>query len=209
MSSVGQVESSRYCNIDDSSFCYSVVMNAVVAAMLQDVAEPNRQVALRLWSDLQMYLPDAAGSTKSHHAWEGGYEDHVQECMNLARMLYERLNSERELLFSLSSAYLVLFLHDCEKPFRHATDEQLKHFPWITKRPSKSDKNFLKQLTRQYGFTISEEEWNALNYVEGEPDTEYAEGVRLQGPLAAFCHVCDTISARIWHDFPKKRPDSR
>ena len=121
--------------------------------------------------------------------------------MNLARILYEQLNSERSLPFSLSSACLVLFLHDCEKPFRRASDEQLKAFPWIDERPIKSDKAFQKKLVQHYGSIISGEEWNALDYVEGE--SEYIEGNRLQGPLAAFCHVCDTISARIWYDYPK------
>lgn len=180
-------------------------MNESLEPLLQSISEPNKTPTLRLWHDLQTYIPDAAGATKSHQAWPGGYKDHVQECMNIARVLYERLNSERVLPFSVESAYLVLFLHDCEKPFRHANDEQLAHFPWIIKRPDKSDKEFQKRLITQYGFTINDEEWNALTYVEGEPDYEYVEGERLQGPLAAFCHVCDTISARIWYDYPEQK----
>lgn len=179
-------------------------MDTPIDDLLPGIAEPNRGPALTLWRELQTNIPEAAGSTKSHQAWPGGYKDHVQEAMNLARILYERLNQERELPFSIASAYLVLFLHDCEKPFRHANDEQLKAFPWITRRPTKSDKAFQEQLIAYYGFTISDDELNALRYVEGEPDSEYVEGGRLQGPLAAFCHVCDTISARVWHDYPRQ-----
>lgn len=179
-------------------------MNTDIADLLSLIDQPNQKPVRAFWDDLQKHIPEAAGATKSHQAWPGGYKDHVQETMNLACILYERLNSERALPFSLSSACLVLFLHDCEKPFRHVSDEKLKTFNWITKRPTKSDKAFQKQLIEHYGFVISDDEWNALKYVEGEPDSEYVEGNRLQGPLAAFCHVCDTISARIWHDYPKQ-----
>lgn len=176
-------------------------MNSTVEQLLEQIDTNNKQPALEFWRELCSYLPDAPGSTRSHHAWPKGYRDHIQETMNLAVILHERLDVERALPFSLSSALLVLFLHDCEKPFRHCSDEQLSHFPWIASRPDKSDKAFQKLLINHYGFEISDDEYNALLYVEGE-GTEYVEGTRLQGPLAAFCHVCDTVSARIWHDFP-------
>lgn len=178
-------------------------MNRTVGEMLQLVALKNRSQSVKLWSDLSAYLPRAQGSTKSHHSWEYGYKDHVQEVMNIACELYRLLDGHRKLQFSLESALLVLFLHDCEKPFRHATDVQLENFPWIVHRPTKSDKHFQNKLLEQYGFNLSPEELNGLKYVEGENE-DYIEGERTQGPLAAFCHVCDTISARIWFDYPKQ-----
>lgn len=177
-------------------------MNIPIEQLIKRIDLTNRAQARSFWHDLQTYLPKAAGSTRSHHAWDYGYKDHVQEAMNLAVILYERLSAERRLEFTLESALFVLFLHDCEKPFCHATDEQLSHFGWITGRPDKSDKTFQQLLIRHYGFIVSDQEQNALTYVEGEHG-DYVEGVRTQGPLAAFCHVCDTISARIWHDFPR------
>lgn len=170
--------------------------------MLENIEEHNRQPAKSLWSDLKNYLPKASGSGKSHQAWEYGYRDHIQEVMNLAYILYKRLDSERKLNFSLASATLVLFLHDCEKPFKQASDKELEKFPWISERPKKSDKIFQRKLIEQYGFVLSDEEWNGLKYVEGENE-DYINGERVQGPLAAFCHTCDTISARIWYDYPK------
>lgn len=177
-------------------------MNRTIDALLSRINTPNRQPAAALWLDLKTHLPQAWGSTKSHHAWDGGYRDHVQEVMNVAMVLYASLSAERTLEFELGSALLVLFLHDCEKPFRHATDKQLRQFAWITQRPGKSDKNFQKQLITHYGFRLSDEEWNGLHYVEGE-GSDYLEGRRTQLPLAAFCHVCDTVSARIWFNEPK------
>lgn len=176
-------------------------MNNSVEELLDKIEGANQKPAEEFWSDLVRYLPKAAGSTKSHHAWEHGYRHHIQEVMNLAVVLYSTLNTQRALPFDLSSALLVLFLHDCEKPFRHASSDELEHFGWITKRPEKSDKEFQKLLVDHYDFYLSDEEWNGLTYVEGEHG-DYVEGTRTQLPLAAFCHVCDTISARIWFDYP-------
>jgi hypothetical protein len=178
-------------------------MNRTIDSMLLDISPPNQQPAQLFWLDLQKYLSNAPGSTGAHQAWPGGYADHVREAMNLAYKLYDTLDVDRKLAFSLPSALLVLFLHDCEKPFKNASDKELKEFKWVKERPTKSDKKFQKRLINHYGFSLSPEEINGLNYVEGEGD-DYRHGERVQGPLAAFCHVCDVISARIWHDYPKK-----
>ena len=178
-------------------------MNRTVEIMLQSIEAPNEQPALDLWADLQKYLPEAQGSTGAHQAWPGGYADHIKEVMNLAYKLYDTLDDDRTLSFSLPSALLVLFLHDCEKPFKNASAKELSAFGWVEKRPTKSDKDFQKKLLTQYKFVLSDDEMNGLAYVEGEGD-DYRHGERIQGPLAAFCHVCDVVSARIWHDYPKK-----
>lgn len=179
-------------------------MDVSVDSLLKLIDEPNQAPVRAFWDDLNKHLPKAKGSNKSHQAWEGGYAGHIQEVMNLAIILHRKLGLSRPLPFTLSSALLVLFLHDCEKPFKQATDAELMNFPWIKKRPVKSDKEFQKILMAHYGFVISDEEQNGLAYVEGEND-DYAPGERVQGPLAAFCHVCDNISARIWYDHPGRK----
>ena len=177
-------------------------MTRPVIDLIQKIEEPNRTPALNLWDDLKKHLPTAWGSNKSHQAWDNGYEHHVQEVMNLAELLYPTMNNQRKLDFSLSSALLVLYLHDCEKPFRYASDDQLSKFTWIKERPEKSDKSFQRLLIETYGFKLSDEEWNGIKYVEGENE-DYLEGRRTAGPLAAFCHMCDMASARIWFDYPE------
>lgn len=49
-----------------------------------------------------------------------------------------------------------------------------------------------------YGAHITPAMENAFAYIEGEPDTEYKSGERLMCPLAAFCHMCDIYSARMF-----------
>jgi len=176
--------------------------------MLDSINDENRPQAKQLWGDLVKNLPRAAGSTKSHHAWDYGYRDHVLEVMNLAFNLYGLLDGIRPLPFRQSSALLVLFLHDCEKPFKLSPVQELDQFSWIAERPKKSDKEFQKRLIEHYGFQLSADEWNGLRYVEGE-NNDYVEGVRTQGPLAAFCHMCDVASARIWYDYPRHQQGSK
>ncbi len=183
---------------------YATKMDKTVEELISLFELQHQEPARNHWSDLQTHLPNAAGSSSAHQAWPGGYRDHVQEVMNLATILHARLSHERPLPFSLASALFVLFLHDCEKPFKQATDEQLKLFPWITNRPGKSDKHFQELLLSHYAFKPSADELNGLRYVEGE-NQDYIPGKRMQGPLAAFCHSCDVISARIWFDYPKKK----
>lgn len=182
-------------------------MNRNVEDMLLDIKSPNLQPALKMWQDLQKHLPNSPGSTGAHQAWPGGYADHIKEVMNLAYELYKAFDGHRKLPFTIQSALLVLFLHDCEKPFKNASDAELEKFGWITKRPTKSDKLFQQELLSHYKFDLTSDEMNGLKYVEGEGD-DYKHGGRVQGPLAAFCHICDVTSARIWHDYPRKNHEA-
>ncbi len=45
-----------------------------------------------------------------------------------------------------------------------------------------------------------------MHYVEGELD-DYSPKQRMQWPLAAFCHMCDNNSARLWPEYPLVRDD--
>ncbi len=129
----------------------------------------------------------AKGSNHNHQTWEGGYIDHVLETMNIAVWLYK--SSPRLLPFTLEDALLVLFIHDLEKPFK----EEYGHL-WSSKEDRRA---FRKTLILQNQLRLSSAQWNALDYVEGEHD--YSNKERRMGEMAAFCHACDILSARLWH----------
>jgi len=135
----------------------------------------------------------AKGSGHNHQAWEGGYLDHVAETMNIACQLYRTLSSLRKLPFTLGEALEVMFLHDIEKPFA----EELKVAGRYTKA---ARKGFRADMIHKYEINLTPAQENALRYVEGVPDLEYTPGERTMGELAAFCHSCDILSARLWHD---------
>jgi hypothetical protein len=167
--------------------------------LLSLIDQPNATCCQQLYADNQAMFDAAAGSKTKHQAWEGGYLDHVRDIMNIAVRLYAELSNLRPLAFSLSDSLLILFLHDLEKPWKYAGNEEQKK-----EVASFADyQDFIKSKINAYGFMLSDEHWNALKYVHGEGD-DYDPQVRVQTPLAAFVHVCDTISARIWFDYPKE-----
>lgn len=144
-------------------------------------------------------LRRAPGSGHNHQAWPGGYWDHLAEVMNLAVVLHGRLDELRPLPFALPDALLVLFVHDLEKPWRHQGGGEAL--------AAKADKAaFRLQMIGRYGIRLTDEQANALRYVEGE-GADYSPRRRAMGPLAAFCHLCDTASARLWPEAPAAADD--
>ncbi len=169
------------------------------------IDEPNRSRCFKLFIDHRERFRSARGSSYIHQAWPGGYLDHIQEVMNLAVIFYRALSAARPLLFSLSDALLVLYLHDLEKPWKYEeVDGKFEVVPAL--REKEAQKQFRLGLIKEYKIVLSPEQANALNYVEGE-NKDYSNRQRAAGPLAAFCHVCDVTSARIWFDYPAKKDD--
>jgi hypothetical protein len=162
-----------------------------------ELVRPETALAFMRLLDENAQMWVAPGSSKNHQAWEGGYLNHVVETMNIACWLYE--TSPRTLPFTLADALEVMFLHDLEKPWKHLAAVVVKHeMPQLVTKEQR--KAFRAELIQEYGIQLSDEQVNALKYVEGIPDSEYQPGERIMGPLAAFCHCCDILSARLWHD---------
>lgn len=147
------------------------------------------EVTAKLWPFAESDLcKDAAGSSCNHQTWKGGYLDHVTETMNIACWLYE--TSPRKLPFKLEDALVVLFLHDVEKPFK------TENMCWPSKE---ARREFRDIFIQKHQVSLTDEQQNALRYVEGEYD-DYSNTERKMGALAAFCHCCDILSARLWYD---------
>jgi len=74
----------------------------------------------------------------------------------------------------------------------------------LTLKTKEDRRAFRDGLIEEYGILLSDDQKNALKYVEGIPDKEYQPGERIMGELAAFCHCCDILSARLWYDWGKE-----
>ncbi len=164
---------------------------------LDILPEPNRSGCKCLLSVNYERFSKSPGSKTKHQAWKGGYIDHLEETMNIAEGLYETLSkTKRPLSFTLTDAILVIFFHDLEKPFKYVVpavgfiDDLEKHA-------------FILKKMDEYQVIFTDEQYNALQYIHGE-GIDYHPTERIQGPLGAFVHCCDVISARIWFDYPKK-----
>ena len=172
-----------------------------IGSLLALCSKRNYEGFQRLLGQHSQIIGEAAGSSKNHQAWSGGYVDHITEVMNIAHWLYT--TSPRPLPFGLGDALEVMFLHDLEKPWKY-TDAGKKLQGWDLSK--KHDRKLWRNtLIGQFDIELSEAQWNALAYVEGVPDSEYTPNERTMGELAAFCHCCDILSARLWHDKGRER----
>ncbi len=177
-----------------------------IEKMIEMLSEPNRGICAKILADNRGLFQAVQGSSNNHQAWPGGYFDHVQETMNIAVMLYNGLNPLRPLPFTVADALLVNFFHDIEKPWKYELGEDGKLYYREELKDKEAQRIFRMQKMREYGIRLTEEQDNALRYIEGEFD-DYTNERRVMGPLAAFCHMCDVASARIWFDHPRKHHD--
>ncbi len=165
------------------------------------IDEPNRAKCFKAWRRWAASLEAATGSSHNHQAWPGGYLDHVAQTMAFAAELYPMLKVVAGPFykppFSLSDALLVLFLHDIEKPF----------LPPAPGLPWDKDERKAIRYKKIFDFEIqlTDAQLNALDYVEGE-GKDYSRTSRTMNELAAFCHMCDVASARIFHSIGPTRP---
>jgi hypothetical protein len=175
-----------------------------VREMLSELPEPNRAACLRLLEEQFERFRTAPGSTHNHQAWVGGYLDHICEVMNIARLLYATLSAARPLPFTLADAYLVLFLHDLEKPWKYVLGEDELQNPELADKHGRM--GFRLAKAAEYGIVLTEDHLNGMEFAEGE-NHKYSNRHRYMGRLAAFCHLCDVWSARGWHDHPLAEND--
>lgn len=170
---------------------------------------PESELYEKIYEENWQLFEDAAGSSHNHQAWQGGYIDHVTETMNIACQQYNWMSLARRLPFSLGEALQVLFLHDVEKPWKYnrgttwtqaAVVEATVSYRELPVKTKEERKAFRAAVIKHYGIVLNAEQENALEYIEGVPDSQYTPGERTMGELAAFCHSCDILSARMWHD---------
>src|SRR5271166_6499633 len=173
-------------------------------SLLSLIPDPNHEPFWDMLHENKTCFLEAAGSSHNHQAWEGGYLDHVVETMNIACQLFLTLNGARKLPFELHTALEVMFLHDLEKPFKVGKllifNNPANGTPMQIEATKANRKALRADLIDKYGIQITLDQRNALEYVEGVPDSKYTPGERTMGELAAFCHCCDILSARLWHD---------
>jgi len=174
-----------------------------------EMAQGQNKIAINRFMDDENHrelLAHAPGSRSAHQAWKGGYQEHLRQAMMIIAHTYELFQKTGRLKelpeneqFSLSDAFVVMFLHDIEKPFIYAFDKDgsITHTREMTKQDRKA---FRKDIIEKYGFILAPTMTNALTYVEGERDVDYIPGGRAEQPLASLCQVADNLSARAFYD---------
>lgn len=177
-----------------------------IEALVSMIDDPNREPCQRILEEHRCLFEKVRGATHNHHTWEGGYIDHVTDCMNYTRHLFAFVCAiGRPMPFALPDALLVMFLHDLEKPWRILVQEgQISNRPGLT---TKADfKAFREGKLVEYNIRLTPYQINAFTYVEGEGE-DYTSLRRVKNELGAFCHKVDVWSARGWYDYPKAEGD--
>ena len=167
------------------------ILDRTMLSYLEGLTDSRREGVLRFYDDHKELIHSSRGSKSKHQAWEGGYADHLAEIFRIADLNYQSYSALRPLPFTFDSAIIVLKFHDAEKIWAYTVG-----------LPADFNKDtfYDRTLKEKYNIVFSEEERNALHYVHGESDKDYDPHVRKAGRLAAFCHVADHLSARLWFD---------
>ena len=170
--------------------------------MLNLIDEPNRSVCRRILEENETLFKTVPGSSHNHQNWPGGYWDHIREIMNIAVLLYHKMNPLRTLSFSLSDVLLVLFLHDLEKLWRYEAgpDGGLRHKKEMN--TPETEHWFRDKKLYEYGIVLTAEQKLAMLYVHGEMG-DYSYHRKMMGSLATFCRICDMVSSSIWFEYPQ------
>ena len=158
---------------------------------LNQVDEKNKEKLFSLWNENREIMLKAPGSKIKHQSWKGGYLVHLVDTMMYAESMILDIENRFDIKISFSSAILVLFLHDLEKPWKYVLKHKFAN--------EKEKKEFINFLLEKYKIILNDDEKNALKYIHGEGG-EYSPDVRVQKPLAALCHAADNNSARISFD---------
>lgn len=158
---------------------------------LEKLTDSRKQWIIKFHLQNQWLILSSKWSSHNHQNWDWWYKDHIIEIFSIADTLYDWLNNKRTLNFSLDSVKIVLYFHDVEKI--------LKYTFWVTWFDKWN--YYINILPQKFGFNFEDFELNALKYIHWEWD-DYSWHKRVMNELAAFCHCCDTISARIWYDYP-------
>ncbi len=169
--------------------------------LVKAIEGKNGKICEKILADNINLFKTVQGSSNNHQAWKGGYYDHVMECMNFAIYLYDCMSYLRKLDFTISDALLILFLHDIEKPWKYDIVEG-KAVIKESLYSKDAQKDFREKQLHKYGIKLTPDQENAMKYVEGEYK-DYSPQRRTMNELAAFCHMCDMASARIWHNQPQ------
>lgn len=174
---------------------------AIVLEGIAAMDEVHREKCRKIISDNLTRFQTAPGSRHNHQAWPGGYLDHVADIFKLGKFLMD-FEPGRHRPFNLADFYLVMFLHDIEKPFAYSYDDKGKIVVHSELKEKQAKKDFRDKLIEEYELPLTDQHRQALRYVEKIPEEEYSPNERTMDELSAFCHVADTWSARVDHAYP-------
>ncbi len=164
----------------------TVIVESACVAIENSYQIPMQGLALlyRIESERIMRAP---GSRGAHHAYCGGYMDHIIETVQWFDVLYASQSRVKKPTFIREEGHVGILMHDIEKAWKYIDRPDI-----ITK----DDRHqFRTELIGKYNIPLTAAIRNAIENAEGE--VEYEPGQRKMLPLAAMVHAADVLSARL------------
>lgn len=169
--------------------------NQVILKFIDLISDDSKEWYYSLYTFLITHLPNAVGSIyEKHQRREWWYYDHIAEMLLLWERLYLEMNQFKKLQFNFESVIKIVLLHDIEKPFNYTND-----WKEIMKKWKLNNQSIFAYITHKYYIKLNDDELNWIRYIHWEGN-DYSEKERIMKPLAAFCHILDVASARIYYD---------
>lgn len=178
------------------------------------IDEPYRIICQRIVNEHGKLFREAPGSRTKHHAWRGGYHDHIVDAMNRAVRAYGEQSATgrlfelpRESRFSLSDVLVAIFLHDIEKPWKYVPDAWFMVSPLgpVSTKAERADVRW--RIIEYYGFLLPGRIIHAILHAEGVRDADYSPDVQLLWPIGMLTHIADHSSAVYGGIFPMAAGD--
>lgn len=174
---------------------------------LEKIKWDNSKACLNLHKHFLDNYSDAKWSSFNHQAWTWWYMQHIKDILNLSEIIHDTTKDYHKNKFNIEDAYLVLFLHDIEKPVfytKNKTNEVLDLLDWKTE---KNKEEYVWKVRdyflEKFNIILNDDIKHALKYIHWEWD-DFSQKKRISSPLGSHCHIADTFSARISYDYKKQ-----
>lgn len=175
-----------------------------IEQMLEVIVDDKLRGQLqKLYKENAEKMKQLPASVKYHHAYVGGYHDHVQQIMYYGMRIHKFMDKVSKLDCSQDDVIFLCFIHDHDKLERYIQDGEIKG------GDRKGEMKFAKALDftidpyakvismlAKEGIFLTDEQQHALCYQSGGW-SEFAKWDSDMSALATILHCADMLSSKI------------
>lgn len=158
---------------------------------------------LKVYKDTKEKMLEMPASTKYHHAYVGGYHDHVQQVMYYGMRVYKIMDKTAKVTCTLDDVIMATFIHDLDKLERYVLAGEIKTGenagkPKFAHAHDWTIDPYAKVCTMlaKWGILLNDDHIHALAYQAGGWSEFVKYGSDLSH-LATILHTADMLSAKI------------
>src|SRR5581483_8583092 len=164
-----------------------------------------RSKYVKLYMENKHLFTEYPASTKYHHSWKCGLDEHTKEVMNLCVQFFMVFNADMQSKgITADDAIICGFIHDLDKLGKYAPnsvppESAKQEFVYNNNRLDASSVGRTVNILSKYGITLTDAQLNALTFTEGGWSVESkARSNSKPEPLAVLVHMADLYSTYFW-----------